>query len=136
MNKDKMDNEILKKEMIHDMLKNGKKYIASLPDIDDLRGKALDTHLLTVRAFEMGLLDYNEAKYGFVKAGFDYINKYERKLLQDLILNDEKCNCNQIIRIGETTMIVLDGTEHTTWCDKARQFNNRYLRLIERLSND
>ena len=115
-----------------------KKLINSLPDIFDLREYAWDLHenclklWVDVSGAETSENYMKVVKYGFTLEAWDHVKQHELSLLPRLMKLESECNCKHHEPFGDTLHRVLDGTWHHTWCNMAREFNEKYYQLLEK----
>ena len=112
----------------------GEMIVQDLPNIKDLRERAMNLHKYSVEIFKHGDIEFEKVKHGFTDANFKKVKEIEREYIKDMIKLDAECDCHGYSQFGLTCYLLPNGETHLSWCRKGRQFELKYLQLKERLN--
>ncbi len=112
----------------------GMKIINDLPNIKDLRDRALSLHRFSMKQLKEGHVPFSKVKYGFTQGAYNSLLNLTRDYAREYIHLQSHCNCDieNNMKIGDTFMILLDGSHHLSWCNQAKETEQKLAELKER----
>ena len=109
----------------------GERVIAGLPNVYNLREFATHLHESSMFALEHDIVSFDEVRYGFTKELYEFLRKIERSIISDHITIESKCNCSPPSRLGDSTITLLDGKDHMSWCEQSKELERKYKIILE-----